>query len=111
MNPPAQSHLDGTAGTLRHMTRENKLALVVGFGLILFVGILISDHFSTVRSQRAANLTRSIDPLALKNTDNPMLIDLQQPEAKPAVSTTTLNKPAPGIVASGPGPAPAPRKG
>lgn len=28
------------------MTRENKLALVVGFGLILFVGILISDHFA-----------------------------------------------------------------
>ena len=27
------------------MTRENKLALVVGFGLILLVGILISDHF------------------------------------------------------------------
>ena len=28
------------------MTRENKLALVVGFGLLLFVGILVSDHFS-----------------------------------------------------------------
>jgi len=26
------------------MTREHKLALVVGFGLILFVGILLSDH-------------------------------------------------------------------
>lgn len=26
------------------MTREHKLALVVGFGLILFVGILVSDH-------------------------------------------------------------------
>lgn len=29
------------------MTREHKLALVVGFGLILFVGILIADHFAT----------------------------------------------------------------
>jgi nucleoid-associated protein YgaU len=28
------------------MTREHKLALVVGFGLILFVGILITDHLS-----------------------------------------------------------------
>ena len=28
------------------MTRENKLALVVGFGLILFVGILITDHLA-----------------------------------------------------------------
>ena len=31
------------------MTRENKLALVVGFGLMLFVGILVSDHFSAQR--------------------------------------------------------------
>ena len=29
------------------MTRDHKLALVVGFGLILFVGILITDHLST----------------------------------------------------------------
>ena len=28
------------------MTREHKLALVVGFGLILFVGILVSDHLA-----------------------------------------------------------------
>ena len=39
------------------MTRENKLALVVGFALILFVGILISDHFSIVRNQKAADLS------------------------------------------------------
>lgn len=30
----------------RPMTREHKLALVVGFGLILFVGILVSDHLA-----------------------------------------------------------------
>ena len=28
------------------MTREHKLALVVGFGLVLFVGILIADHMA-----------------------------------------------------------------
>ncbi len=28
------------------MTREHKLALVMGFGLILFVGILITDHLA-----------------------------------------------------------------
>jgi len=28
------------------MTRDHKLALVVGFGLILFVGILVTDHLS-----------------------------------------------------------------
>jgi len=36
------------------MTRENKLALVVGFGLVLLVGILVSDHFSPARGDRAA---------------------------------------------------------
>ncbi len=38
------------------MTRENKLAMVVGFGLLLFVGILVSDHFSTAQRQGSANL-------------------------------------------------------
>lgn len=42
------------------MTRENKLAMVVGFGLLLFVGILVSDHFSTAQRQETANLT-SVD--------------------------------------------------
>ena len=37
------------------MTREHKLALVVGFGLILFVGILLSDHLR--------QSTREHDPL------------------------------------------------
>lgn len=46
------------------MTRENKLALVVGFGLILLVGILISDHFSVARNQAAAQLGQVVDPLA-----------------------------------------------
>lgn len=36
------------------MTRENKLALVVGFGLLLFVGILVSDHFSAAHRQDSA---------------------------------------------------------
>ena len=36
------------------MTRENKLALIVGFGLVLFMGILVSDHLSTARRQSAA---------------------------------------------------------
>ena len=45
------------AGTLRIMTREHKLALVVGFGLILIVGILISDHFSTTARLATADLS------------------------------------------------------
>ena len=47
------------------MTRENKLAMVVGFGLLLFVGILVSDHFSTAQRQGSANLDRP-DPSRIR---------------------------------------------
>jgi len=33
------------------VTREHKLALIVGFSLVLIVGVLISDHFSPARTQ------------------------------------------------------------
>jgi nucleoid-associated protein YgaU len=34
------------------MTRENKLALVLGFGLMLFVGILVSDHLAASKAPK-----------------------------------------------------------
>jgi predicted pyridoxine 5'-phosphate oxidase superfamily flavin-nucleotide-binding protein len=40
------------------MTRENKLGMVVGFGLLLFVGILVSDHFSAAQRQETTRITR-----------------------------------------------------
>ena len=39
------------------MTRENKLALVVGFALVLLVGILVADHFSPAHADNAADFT------------------------------------------------------
>ena len=90
------------------MTRENKVALVVGFGLILFVGILISDHLSDARTQEPANL---VPPSALTATPTPYLgpelIDLQihgdvlgpsrrneSSQGPPAVTTTHFPSPA-----------------
>jgi nucleoid-associated protein YgaU len=50
------------------MTKENKIALVVGFALILIVGILISDHLSTARSQEPADLVAGRgEPLLVEN--------------------------------------------
>ena len=43
------------------MTRENKVALVIGFALVLFVGILVSDHLSKAQTQQSANLAPVID--------------------------------------------------
>lgn len=37
-----------------NVTREHKLALIIGFSLVLVVGVLISDHFSKARSQQVA---------------------------------------------------------
>lgn len=37
-----------------NVTREHKLALIVGFSLVLVLGVLISDHFSKARSQQLA---------------------------------------------------------
>lgn len=72
------------------MTRENKLALVVGFGLILFIGILISDHFSVARNQSSANLTsREIaDPLVARTRNDPDLISVKpEPPITPPLAT------------------------
>ena len=48
------------------MTREHKLAVVLGFGLLLFVGILVSDHFSATQRRSpadlAANTIREVRP-------------------------------------------------
>jgi len=68
---------------LRHMTRENKLALVVGFGLILLVGILISDHFSRARSQESAELTHAVDPLGPARSDEADLLALRTGISEP----------------------------
>ena len=85
-------HDGKNARTLHRMTRENKLALVVGFGLILFIGILVSDHFSVARNQASANLTnRQIDdPLVAHTRNEPDLIAIK-PEPPP---TTPMLQPA-----------------
>ncbi len=62
------------------MSKENKLALVVGFALIVFVGVLVSDHFSAARLNEPADLTLGqSSPLNSAQSDQ-NLIDLQVSE-------------------------------
>ena len=74
------------------MTRENKLAMVVGFGLLLFVGILVSDHFSAAQRQDTANLSlaeRGRDRTSRAISIEPMpaaIASTLQPEQMPATS-------------------------
>ena len=39
------------------MTRETKVGLLVGMGIILLIGIVVSDHLSKVQQQQPANFT------------------------------------------------------
>lgn len=38
------------------MSRENKLGLIIGFGIVLLVGVLISDHYSPASDAHFASL-------------------------------------------------------
>ncbi len=59
------------------MTRENKVALVVGFALVLFVGILVSDHLSKAQTQRSANLAPVINTHTTAAGPPARFVDLQ----------------------------------
>jgi nucleoid-associated protein YgaU len=48
------------------MTREHKLALIVGFALVLIVGVLVSDHLSSAERDAAAGTDLVGDPLDLQ---------------------------------------------
>ena len=67
------------------MTRENKLALVVGFGLLLFVGILVSDHFSAAQRQETTKLSAA--DTGRDRAARPITIAAVTP---PAASATTV---------------------
>lgn len=70
------------------MTRENKVALVVGFALVLLVGVLISDHLSAARTQESAQLLPpGIEPAGLRLTERE-LMDLQGVAAPPPQPVT-----------------------
>jgi nucleoid-associated protein YgaU len=42
------------------MTRENKLSIVIAFGLLIFVGMLVADHLSVASHREVANLGSNI---------------------------------------------------
>ena len=86
------------------MTRENKLALVVGFALIVFVGVLVSDHFSAASLDKPANLTQRDGRSSQRSFSDHELIDLDKqniaakksnPVVRPAVRTAEYKQSEP----------------
>ena len=76
------------------MSRENKLALIIGFGLVLFVGVLISDHLSEANRQVTADLAMAVDPL-LDEDDGATLVEFD-PIRPPSIEVVVVEPtPAP----------------
>jgi nucleoid-associated protein YgaU len=68
---------------MRAVTREQKLALIVGFSLILLVGVLISDHLSRARALQVAHF----------DTEEPGIAANSGPNLPDAVHPTVLTQP------------------
>ena len=74
------------------MTRENKLALIIGFGLILVVGILVSDHFSTANRQGSVNLSNEGDLTIEDRLDDPAFLTPVYSRESPANDELPRNR-------------------
>ena len=82
------------------MTRENKLALVIGFGLLLMAGILVSDHLSA--QQRIEE-----DPLSAMEPSWVAVPDILKPAPDPELNaslTRVVSEPAPPVTPQAPPP-------
>ena len=81
------------------MSRENKLALIIGFALILFVGVLVSDHLSSHHREVTSALPTAIDPLRGAEPMPTVLVEYGQdtPDlaAEPDPATMTADAPSP----------------
>lgn len=79
-----------------NVTREHKLALIIGFSLVLVVGVLISDHFSKARSQQVATeITPGSESVFGTGTQ-----DLRVVTAPPTTGPTITTDPNAGLVSA-----------
>ena len=56
------------------MTRENKLSIVIAFGLLIFVGMLVADHFSIASQREIAALGSNFSSPPLVSKPDTVLI-------------------------------------
>ena len=97
-----------SARMLQAMSRENKLALIIGFGLVLFVGVLVSDHLSANQRELTTNLHTSIDTSQLDHDPGSVLVEFGSEIFEPVEDTnslpahTTASPPSPTLSAPNP---------
>ena len=85
------------------MKRETKVGLLVGMGVILLVGIILSDHLSVVQQQDPAKRMRDFGPSADRGITNDGLVpdpgtftDANQPAPMPQPARQIVPVPEPG---------------
>ena len=62
------------------MTRETKVGLLVGLGIILLIGIVVSDHLSVAQHQSAPDLTHFANQSQQSVTSTPAVRQSKRPE-------------------------------
>ncbi len=71
------------------MTREHKLALIVGFALILVVGVFVSDHFSKARLAKPGDQLAMSSGMPSDRQVQPVAFPQQTPEPAPVAAAPT----------------------
>lgn len=82
------------------MTREHKLAMIVGFALVLVVGVLVSDHLSGARKARMASVdlagqemgAREVDVAFGRKPELPPSVTIARREQTPTVTFDEQNR-------------------
>lgn len=80
------------------LTREHKLALIVGFSLVLLVGVLLSDHFSRARQAEVAKVAQRDMPAPVNHaaaSADPLLPLNEALSRPPATAPQTVAQAAP----------------
>lgn len=72
------------------MTREHKLAMIVGFALVLVVGVLVSDHLSGARKARIASVDMAGQEMGAREVD---VAFGRKPEPAPTVTIAKRQAP------------------
>ncbi|MCK4871371.1 MAG: LysM peptidoglycan-binding domain-containing protein [Phycisphaerales bacterium] len=70
------------------MTRENKLGLIIGFGIVLLVGVFISDHFSAGSNEQLAPLGQTSRSVTHATTPIDIVAMTAAPERDPLSDLT-----------------------
>ena len=82
---------------MQHVTRELKLALIVGFSLVLVVMVLVSDHLSKATKAELAPAANEIALAAKLNVLQPQDLNPRNPNmvSDPLEPITTINQGGP----------------